>query len=199
MITQFSTEDGTTINSFPSPATGPTGITWDGKYLWIADRIKDEIYMVEPHTGLVIIVMESPGEYSRGLTYDKENLWVVDYQTDQIYKLKIRDGVKFKKTEAKKQRVAFTHQMKVFGPGVVKDADLIFAIPKNRPNQEILGDIQFSKKPIKYATDQWGQKTAHFKFQNLKAGDNALVEMTVDFKSWNVRYFIYPEQVKSLD
>lgn len=199
MIIQFSTEDGTTINSFPSPSSAPMGICWDGKYLWVSDRLKDEIYMVDPKTGYVIIVTEAPGKYTRGLTYDGKNLWAVDYQTDMIYKLKVRDGVKYRKTDMKKQRVVLAHQMKVFGPGKVKDLDLVIAIPEDRTNQRLIGKIKYSRKPDQIKTDKWGQRTAHFKYNNLKPGTTALAEMTVDFRSWNVRYFIYPEKVKSLN
>ena len=197
MVIQFSTHDGTTIHSFPSPSSDPQGICFDGKYLWISDRVKDEIYMVDPATGHVLIIADAPGPYIRDLCFDGKHIWAVDYQTDRIYQVKIRDKDLFHKTAPRTQRVILTHQVKNFGPGTLKTLDTHIAIPRNRPNQEIMG-IQFSKSFSKKENDQWGQTTARFSFKNLESGRTALSEMTVTFKSWDVRYFIYPEKVGHL-
>lgn len=68
---------------FQSPASDPHGLAWDGHYLWVCDRIKDEIYRVNPNSGAVVMILSSPGEYPRGLAWMDRTLWNVDYQMYQ--------------------------------------------------------------------------------------------------------------------
>jgi len=198
-IIQFSPLDGTTILSFKSPTPNPTGLAYDGKYLWVCDRGKDEIYMVHPENGRVILILNSPGPYPTGLCFDGKHLWNIDYQNDKLYQLIIMDDENFLKSKEKKRKVIFTHQLKNFGPGIVTSADLHIAVPVNRDNQELLGESTFNMTPVDFVTDRWGQKTAHFHFENLKAGETKTVEMTTVAKTWEVRYFIFPDKVGSLD
>jgi hypothetical protein len=198
-IIQFSPLDGTTIRSFSSPTPNPSGLAYDGKYLWVSDHVKNEIYMVHPEDGRVVVILNSPGPYSAGLCYDGNNLWNIDYQTDKIYQLTMLDNENYLRSKERKGKVIFTHQVKNFGPGMIITADLHIAIPVNRDNQELLGEPAFNINPTDFVTDQWGQKTAHFHFENLTAGETKTVEMTTIAKTWEVRYFIFPDKVGSLN
>lgn len=197
-IIKFSPDDGTTIISFKSPATDPRGLAFDGKYLWVSDRIKDEVYMVDPETGCVILITDAPGPFTRGLCYDGKYLWAVDYQNDKLYQLKVRDGEKFVRDNSRKAKIVCTHQVKNFGPGKIKTVDVHFAVPVNRDNQEIRGDLKFSPKPTDFIRDIWGQKTAHFHYKNLKQGITISSVMTAEVTTYDVRYFIYPDRVKPI-
>ena len=194
-VIQFSPEDGTTIRSFSSPASDPRGITFDGKYLWISDRRKDEIYMVEPETGSVIIITDAPGPYTRGLCYDNENIWAVDYQDDKLYQLKIRDGQILRRYNSHKAKITYTHEITNFGPGDILNADIHIAIPTDRPSQSIISLPKFKPEYTDLVTDKWGQQTAHYFIENIKPGEKAAAEMITIAKIYEVRYFIYPEEV----
>lgn len=198
-LIQFSTVDGATIRSFQSPSKDPQGMCFDGKYLWISDRLTDEIYMVDPETGYVIIIADAPGNYTRGLAFDGNSLWTADFEDDKIFQLKIRDGVKFIRKDEKIQTVSFVHKTKCFGPGKIKELEVNMAIPGNRDNQEIIGEIEYSHQPSKIVTDQWGQETAQFSYKNIMPGSEVVSKMNTTLKSYNVRYFIYPEEVGSLE
>ena len=198
-IIQFSPVDGTTILSFKSPSPNPSGLAYDGKYLWVCDRGKNEIYMVHPENGRVILIMNSPGPYPAGLCYDGSNLWNIDYQDDKLYQLIVMDDENYLRSKERKGKVIFTHQLKNFGPGKVISADLHIAVPVNRDNQELFGEPIFNIAPENFVTDRWGQKTAHFHFENLKGGETKTVEMTTVVKTWEVRYFIFPDKVGTLD
>jgi len=197
-VIQFSPEDGATISSFPSPATDPKGISFDGKYLWISDRSNDEIYMVDPATGFVIIIMDAPGAYVHGLAVSGNKLWAVDHETNKIYQLKIKDKVKFSRKDPELHKVTFNHSVTCFGPGKIKTLDVHIALPRNRDNQELLEAISYNIEPVKIETDKWQQQTALFQFQNLKPGQKTNVQVTSIVKTYNVRYFIYPEQVGTM-
>ena len=198
-LIQFSPEDGTTISSFKSPSTNSSGLVFDGTYLWVCDRDRDEIYMISPATGRVILITKSPGPYPTGLAFDGNNLWNIDYQNDKLYKLVLNDEEKFSRNKERNGKVIFTHQIKNFGPGMVTTADLHIAIPTNRDNQELLDEPVYNMKPTDIVTDRWGQKTAHFHFTEIAAGETKTVEMTTLAKTWEIRYFIFPDKVGTLD
>lgn len=198
-VIQFNPNDGTTIKSFPSPATSPKGITYDGKYLWISDDEKGEIYMVDPNSGLVIIIFNSPSRYVHGLTNNDNKLWVVDYQDNKVFELLIKDKTTFIRTDKSTHRVDYTHSTTCFGPGKIQKLDVHIALPENRDNQEIIGEIKYNIKPTEIVTDQWGQKTAHFSFKNIKPGEKINIIVTTTANFYNVRYFLYPENMGTLD
>ena len=198
-VIQFNPDDGTTIKSFKSPAKDPTGITFDGKYLWISDREKDEIYMVDPNTGYVIIIADAPGNYVHGITVNGEKLWAVDFEDNKIYQLKIRDGKKLVKKDRAIHKVVYKHNVSCYGPGKIKTLDVNIALPANRDNQTILQDFSYNIKPTKIVTDQWDQKTALFSFKDIKPGEKTEIQVTTVFESYNVRYFLYPENIGTLD
>lgn len=197
-VIQFSPDDGTTIRSFSSPASDPRGMTFDGKYLWISDRLKDEIYMVDPETGSVIIIADAPGAFTRDLCFDGENIWAVDFQEDKLYKLKVRDGVTFRAYNSHNAKIVYTHEVTNFGPGDVQELDIHIAIPKDRPQQSIIEVPRYKPENSNIVIDKWGQETAHFHFEKIKAGEKAKAEMTTVAKISEVRYFIYPEDVGTL-
>ena len=197
-IDQISTEDGTTITTIPAPSSTPCGLAYDGKYLWVSDRISNMIYMITPDKGEVILFFDAPGPYARGLAWDGKNLWNVDYQTDQIYKLKIFDDQTFSRTDAKEEVLEYTHQFRNYGPGVIKDLDIYLAVPENLNNQELLSEIQYHPAPSEFLNDKWGQKVAHYKFQDLKSTEFVPVGMKVKAKLFKTRYYIFPEKVGSL-
>lgn len=92
---------GEVTRSFPAPAEMPTGMTFDGTHLWLADRGTDLIYRIDPETGNVLSTLETPGYWPSGLAWDGQNLWCSDtrggkdeaeaYQ-GMIYRIDPRDG-----------------------------------------------------------------------------------------------------------
>ncbi len=197
-VIQFSTQDGATIKSFKSPSKDPKGITFDGKYLWISDRKTDEIYMVDPNTGYVIIIMDTPGHYVHGLAVNDKKLWAVDYEDDKIYQLKIKDKVKFIRKNKELHKVSFNHETTCYGPGKILTLDIHIAVPENRDNQTLLQATTYNIEPQEFVTDKWGQKTAFFHFENIKPGEKTHIQATSVAETYDVRYFLYPENMGTM-
>ncbi|MGC9331440.1 MAG: transglutaminase domain-containing protein [Bacteroidales bacterium] len=198
-IIQFSPEDGTTIKSFASPASQPMGLTFDGTYLWLSDRGTDEIYMISQETGDVLLIIDAPGKHARGMAWDGEFLWNVDWQDKTIYKLIRKDDEKMRRSDPRTSLVKITHRTTNFGPGKVLSLDVHFALGNNRDNQEIVGEPKFTQRPTDFPEDHWGQKTAHYHFEDISSGESREVTMTNKVKLWDIRYFIFPDQVGSLE
>ena len=197
-VIQFSPEDGSTISSFKSPAGDPKGISFDGKYLWISDRGTDEIYMVDPKTGFVIIIIDTPGNYVHGITVSGDKLWAVDQEDDKIYQLQIKDDEKSIRKNKELHKVTFNHLTTCYGPGKIKTLDVNIALPENRDNQQLLSEITYNINPSKIVTDKWDQKTALFQFKDIKPGEKISIQATFIVETYDVRYFLYPENVGSL-
>jgi len=197
-IIQFDPNDGTTIKSFKSPASDPRGITFDGKYLWVSDRVSNQLYMVDPKTGWVLIVADAPGEFTVDLCFDGKFIWAADHEKKEIFKLKINDGVNFSRTKPVRAKITYTHQTTNFGPGKVKELNIHLALPKNRDNQIIEQDFEYTSSPTTIVTDKWGQNTARFLYMNLAAGQNRTISLITRASIFDVRYYIYPENVGSM-
>ena len=195
---QVSTEDGTTITELPSPSGDPHGLTCDGKYLWVSDRTEDMIYMVCPKSGDVIVAFPSPGKFPRGLAFDGELLWNVDYQSDALYRIKLRDAAPYVRTEGKKETLQYVHQFRNYGPGEIVSLDVYLAVPQDLSSQKILEPLRFTPPPKRFVTDKWGQKLAHYHYENVPAGEFVTASMKANVELYKTRYFLFPEKVGSL-
>ncbi len=199
IITKISTDDGTTIVSFPSPSRSPQGLAWDGKYLWCSDRLKDRIYMVETTDGEVLLSIEAPGKYARGLAWLNGYLWNVDYQNDRLYKLVVDDGVPYKSSDPKTEELILTHEFRNYGPGEVQTVDVYFALPSDRPNQKIIGDIIFHPEPAEIIQDRWGQKVAHYHLTDVPLTERMRTQIVVNVELYDARWFVFPDNVGAMD
>ncbi len=197
-IIQFSPDDGTTIKTLRSPANDPRGLAFDGKYLWVSDRILDEVYMVDPENGQVLIITDAPGAFTRGLAWDGEYIWAVDSQEDKLYCLKAKDDDLFLLKNERHAQVTYTHMLTNFGPGKMLSGDIHIAIPVDRDNQ-VIEAIGYETEASDFVTDKSGQKTAHYNFKNVKAGEKVEAQMVTRAKIYEIRYFIFPDKVGGLD
>jgi len=195
---QIDPNDGTTIITIPAPTGNPGPLAFDGRYLWVADRYRDEIYMVTTDRGDVLITFNAPGKYVSGLALEAKNLWVADYQADRCYKLVIDDGVLFSQRDKRVENLEYVHQVRNFGPDSITSLQVYLAIPQNLNSQKLVGESQFSPKPVDFLTDKWGQKVAHFEFTNLAAGQVSSVTMNTKVELYKTRYFIFPDKVGKL-
>lgn len=198
-ILQISPEDGTTIISFKAPSESPQGLAFDGRYLWVSDRIKDEIYAVTPDQGQVILTLPAPGKYARGLAWDGQQLWCVDYQADSLYALEVQSPEFIRLNKFRRAKVELTHQFRNYGPGLIKNFEVYFAVPQNRPGQKILSPVQFSATQKVQRYDQWGQEIAHFHYADVAPAQVVSTCMTVAVEIAEIRYDIRPEKVGPLE
>ena len=88
-------QTGKIINEFKTPGNYPTGICFDGKNIWQADRETDKLYCTNVETGKVIRQIESPAYWPMGLAWDGQYLWNADYR-GRTDKSEDRDGMIFK-------------------------------------------------------------------------------------------------------
>jgi transglutaminase-like putative cysteine protease len=78
---------GDVVRSFASPARTPTGLAFDGKSLWVADRRTATIYEVDPRDGAVRSQLPAPGWQPEGLAWDGKALWAADAGDRKLYRV----------------------------------------------------------------------------------------------------------------
>ncbi|MBD3179988.1 MAG: transglutaminase [Candidatus Latescibacteria bacterium] len=197
LILKISPGDGTTITSFPAPAGDPRGLVYHRGYLWCSDRITDRIYMIDPENGWVIILLDAPGPFSWGLASRDNYLVNTDYQRDRIFELVCEDERDFITFDTRKATVTFTTEAVAEGSGRVRSLEIFYAVPSDRANQKLLGEISWSPRPSELITDNWDQKVARFTATDLTSGSSFEASMKADFETSAIRYFIYPDRVGS--
>lgn len=196
-IMKIDLSDGTAVKKFDGPAKSVTGLAWDGKYIWSSDRLKDEIYMLDPETGEVLIIIDAPGPYSRGLAWDGNTLWNTDPQTDSLYRIIRSDNETYRLKNTRKASITLTHQAKVYGEGTLKNINTFLAIPQDMPQQKII-NISYSSVPT-LKKDRWQQQVAVFNYKEIPSNASALSIMKVETKISEIRYFIFPDKVGTLE
>ncbi|MBN1846112.1 MAG: hypothetical protein JW810_10550 [Sedimentisphaerales bacterium] len=197
-IIKIDLSDGTAVHTLTAPAQAPIGLTFDGMYLWCSDRLKNELYMIEPASGDVLLILDAPGPYARGMAWDHEYLWNVDYQTDKLYRLVRRDDEPYRLKNTRQTRVTFTHEVKVYGTGRLKDLDAFLAVPQDMPQQKIIS-LSFSPAGYTEKQDRWLQKVAVFHYENIPSEATLESVMQVEAEISEIRYFIFPDRCGSLD
>ncbi len=190
--------DGTTISELPFPSKSVDGLAHDGEYLWVADRLADRFFAMHAKSREVVVTLKTPGPHPTGLGFDGANLLAVDYQTDRVYTIRRDDEKHLVREDPRESWVVFTQYVRNFGPDPLPSVDLYLAIPGDRDTQKLLAPLAFEPAGFETETDQWGQKVAHFRFQDVAAGSAATARMTARLKAWTVHHVIYPDKVMSL-
>jgi transglutaminase-like putative cysteine protease/sugar lactone lactonase YvrE len=92
---------GEIIKSYDTPGSFTTGLTFDGKYIWLSDRKADLIYCIDPSNGKAVRSIKSPAYWPTGLAWDGKYIWNADIRggiplaenfTGKIYRVDPKDG-----------------------------------------------------------------------------------------------------------
>ncbi len=90
--TAASATPGDVSKKTPLRATHATGVTWDGRSAWVADRKADMFYRIDLASGAVQDSIESPGYFPSGLAWDGKLLWSSDPTDAKIYATDVASG-----------------------------------------------------------------------------------------------------------
>jgi len=91
---------GTVIQSFPAPGNFPTGMTFDGTHIWVADYKADKLFRIDPNTGRTVSEIPSPGFWPMGLAWDGTALWNIDAKQEKLFQVDPKDGTVLKVIDA---------------------------------------------------------------------------------------------------
>jgi DNA-binding beta-propeller fold protein YncE len=84
------TTTGTLIQGYQAIADFPSGLAYDGQFLWQVDLFNQKIYKIELTTFSTLDTIDVPGgPHAMGLTYDGQYLWIANNISDSIYQIDI--------------------------------------------------------------------------------------------------------------
>ncbi|MGB9835356.1 MAG: transglutaminase domain-containing protein [Candidatus Saccharicenans sp.] len=95
---------GEVVKIIKTPGPCPTGLAFDGKYLWLADSRLDKIFKIDPASSKVLKTLETPGFHPEGLAWDGKYLWHVDSGEKLVYCLDPENGQVLKALESNSDR-----------------------------------------------------------------------------------------------
>ncbi len=61
------------------------GLAFDGKLLWVTDRVALKLRGLDPRSGEEKKILEAPGPWPTGLAFDGKLLWVADRQRERLF------------------------------------------------------------------------------------------------------------------
>ncbi len=85
------------LGRFKSPSPCITGLAWDGKHIWAADRRLRAIFCLQPSNGKTLWRFPAPDLWPVGLAWDGEALWCADRSSRMLYRMDTRSGRVLKK------------------------------------------------------------------------------------------------------
>ena len=83
--------NGICFDGYNSHGDYPTGMAWDGEFLYSTDNVNQIIYEVDPTNFEVLASYDAPGgNYPNGLSFDGTDLWLINNSSDSIYQIQGR-------------------------------------------------------------------------------------------------------------
>ena len=73
------------LTTHPTPGGHPSGLTWDGEALWLADWRAQQLVRMDPKSGKVSKTLPSPGFAPEGLAWGADRLYVSDRASRRVY------------------------------------------------------------------------------------------------------------------
>ena len=84
---------GEVVKKLRAPSPCPSGIAFDGTFLWCCDRKTDTIYKLDRESGRVLKEFSAPGFFPSSICFDGKNLRVADLFEKKIYCMDRETGV----------------------------------------------------------------------------------------------------------
>lgn len=79
--------DITPTIALPSPTSMPSGIAWDGTYLWVCGYLENRIFCIDPQTGDIIKTIPLLINRPYGISYHDSVLYVLDTEQKRVVEL----------------------------------------------------------------------------------------------------------------
>jgi hypothetical protein len=200
VIAKIDRLDGTTFSSISSPSAKSgrrsqlIGLCHYDSCLWVADRLNDTIYQIDPEKGYIINLMKTPNPYTSGMAFYQGNLACMDYEKRCIDFVKLPESGKAVRFNPRNETLTFGESYRNFGPGSIEQLNINIAVPKNLVFQELTSEIKWDAKPASFEKDRWNQDIAVFSFRDLKPLDIASARFSVNATLYSVRFFLDPRR-----
>ncbi|HPR63984.1 MAG TPA: transglutaminase domain-containing protein [Thermoanaerobaculia bacterium] len=194
--------DGTEMSSYEASGRYPTGITFDGTYLWVAERNEDEIG-VYTTDGTLFGLLPSPGPFPWGLARQGDLLYIVDYETRELATLSLTaPDTPYIHETSHHRTLAFTHEILNWGPDPLTEVVLAFCIPVEDEHQKLIGEGILTADPsaeITTVVDSWNQSFYRVRGTGIESGKRFSATLNLNAETWDSSAFILPLWITGLN
>ncbi len=192
-IYEIDTESGEVLNSIPAPGGASRGLSYDGRYLWCADKSLKEIYKIDIEHKKIILILPALLDYPHGLSWDGSGLWVAGHNSGILKRIETSGSEKVIYLDSVKANLEYKLNVRNVGATLMNLRTWICE-PYSSVRQNIDSEISYSRFPLSYTSDQWGQRFAFFNAL-IDPGDSIVYSYNMDVTSYDLRYIIYPDEV----
>lgn len=211
----YDRDTGVLVRELNAPGMGEENLTFHKGELWVADRVEQTVYCLDPETGQVRFSIMTPYEYPTGLAFAGEFLYVAYSQKEHyieedpnrynrlsvehrdktlIHRLKFRTDPETHYTLSNGYlvEVVYCEETAALDPVAVENLVWQIALPADTPRQKLV-HVEAIGRPFREVVRD-GQRVAVFEFDLAEDevqlfGWKALVELR------GIRYDITPEQL----
>jgi len=187
---------GVYLDTIPAPGGSTRGLTYDGKNLWCADNALKEIYKIDPDHKKITMIIPSPVDYPYGLCWDGNDLWIAGNTSRTIKKMHTTGTNRVVYLDSLSAHLQYKLTIRNVGSTFMNLKTWI-SQPYSSLRQHLDSDITFSPFPLNFTNDQWDQRFAYFN-NIINPGDSILFNMDMDVTTYDLRYYILPDEVGTL-
>jgi len=78
-FSKFAPTNGSVVASFPPPVSNPTGLTFDGRYLWLSESDGHQLLKMDPNTLSILQTINKEPYFSYDLAWGGGALWLAGF------------------------------------------------------------------------------------------------------------------------
>lgn len=189
-------ETGVYLDTIVAPGGTTRGLAYDGKYLWCADNSLKEIYKIDLDYQKIVMIIPSPVDSPYGLCWDGDDLWIAGYNSGTLTKMNTSGTNRVVYLDSLNAHLQYKLTVRNVGSTFMNLRTWICK-PYSSLRQSLDSDLIFSPYPISFDTDQWDQSFAFFN-NIINPGDSIVYNMDVDITTYDLRYYVLPDEVGTL-
>ncbi|MCK5820608.1 MAG: T9SS type A sorting domain-containing protein [Bacteroidales bacterium] len=195
-IYKLNSDTGEYIDTIPAPGGTSRGLAYDGKYLWCADNSLKEIYKIDLDYQKIIMIIPSPNDSPYGICWDGSDLWIAGNSSKTLKKMHTTGTNPVVYLDSLNAHLQYKLTIRNVGSTFMNLRTWI-SQPYSSLKQNLDSDIVFSPYPLSFTNDQWDQRFAYYN-NTINPGDSILFNMNMDATTYDMRYYIFPDEVGTI-
>lgn len=189
--------------NFEAPTYSCRGLCFDGNYLWTLDVEEDEIFALDPESGIILTSYKLPDcSNTSSIIVTEDRCWTLDLKKNELLTFSFDRKAIYSFSGGRKSRVDIVYKVRNPGPGTIKEMEFSQSLPEKYISQRIAGKINISPEPDEKIACQWEEKEGTViinKIRNLKPDDEQEITVSLDIETVNLKYHLYPHKTGTLD
>ncbi|MFC1853762.1 transglutaminase domain-containing protein [candidate division CSSED10-310 bacterium] len=189
--------------TFEAPRHSCRGLCHDGQYLWTLDVEGNEVFMVDPRTGVILNSYElgycdSPSS----LVVTEDRVWTLNLKSNELLTYALNRNVIFSTSGGRRSDIEIVYTLRNNGSGDIKQVDLFNSLPAAYLNQNVISESKITPPPDAILKSQWdegeGQVVLH-KVKDIGPAMSKQMNIAFSLDTVNLKFHIFPHKTGTLD